>query len=209
MKAAQNRSYDRLSIDDAVVLFIDHQVGLNTLVRDHQPLEFRNSVTALADTAKLFELPAILTTSNAEGPNGPLLPELRDRLPDAPIIARQGEINAWDNPDFVNAVKSTGRRQLIISGIVTDVCVAFPTLSALQEGFQVFVVADASGTFNKLARDVSLTRIALAGAQLMTGFAVVSELMVDWRRDPEGLSRLIALHCPEYRDLITAHIAKG
>ncbi|WP_371358970.1 isochorismatase family protein, partial [Salmonella sp. E393-2] len=78
------------------------------------------------------------------GPNGPLIPEIHEAAPHAQYVARKGEINAWDNPEFVAAVKATGKKQLIIAGVVTDVCVAFPTLSALEEGFDVFVVTDAS-----------------------------------------------------------------
>ncbi len=209
MKTAQNRPYDRLTPEDALVLFIDHQAGLTSLVRDQSPTEFHNNVLALADTALLFDLPVILTTSFERGPNGPLLPELRDRFPRAPYIARPGEINAWDNPDFVQLVRASGRRQLIVAGIVTDVCVAFPVLSALQEGFQVFAVTDASGTFDESVRDVALMRMALAGAELINWFAVASELMVDWRRDTPGLARLLAQHLPQYAALIASHDARG
>jgi nicotinamidase-related amidase len=136
----KNDKYNRLSKDDAAVLFIDHQSGLFSLVRDYSPDEFRNNVLALADLTKYFNLPAVLTTSFEEGPNGPMIPELKKMFPDAPYIARPGQINAWDNEDFVKAVKDTGRKQLIIAGIVTEVCVAFPALSALQEGYEVFIV---------------------------------------------------------------------
>jgi len=122
--------YNRLDKDKAAVLFVDHQAGLLSLVRDHTPDEFKNNVLALADIAKYFKLPVILTTSFEQGPNGPIVPELKTLFPDAPFFARPGQINAWDNEDFVKAVKATGRKQLIIAGIVTDVCVAFPTLSA-------------------------------------------------------------------------------
>ncbi len=142
-------TYNRLNKDDAVVLLVDHQTGLISLVQDFSPNEFKNNVLALADLAKFFNLPTILTTSFEQGPNGPLVPELKELFPDAPYIARPGQINAWDNEDFVKAIKATGRKQIIIAGVVTDVCVAFPTLSALAEGFEVFVVTDASGTFNE------------------------------------------------------------
>src|SRR5689334_3831363 len=131
----KTHKYVRLSRDKAAALFVDHQTGLLSLVQDYSPGEFKNSVLALADIAKYFKLPTILTTSFEEGPNGPILPELKDFFPTAPYIGRPGQINAWDNDDFVKAVKNTGRKQLIIAGIVTDVCVAFPTLSALEEGF--------------------------------------------------------------------------
>lgn len=209
MRTAQKRSFVRLSPEDALVLFIDHQAGLASLVRDRSPAEFHNNVLALADAALLFDLPVVLTTSAERGPNGPLLPELRDRFPRAPYIARPGEINAWDNHDFVQIVRATGRRQLLVAGIVTDVCVAFPVLSALAEGYEVYVVADASGTFDAAVRDVALARMAFAGAHLVTWFAAVSELMGDWRRDTSGLARLLAQHLPEYAALIASHDARG
>jgi nicotinamidase-related amidase len=133
----------RLSADDAAVLMIDHQAGLLSLVQDYGPDEFCNNVLALADTAKHFRLPTILTTSFENGPNGVIMPELKDAFPDAPFIPRPGQINAWDNADVVEAVRKTGRKQLIMAGVVTDVCVAFPALCALEEGYQVFVVVDA------------------------------------------------------------------
>src|SRR6266545_1641824 len=123
-------TYTRLSKEDAVVLLVDHQSGLLSLVQDFSPAEFKNNVLALAEIARYFKLPTILTTSFQDGPNGPLLPELQERHPDAPVIHRPGEINAWDNAEFVKAVKDTARKQLLIAGIVTDVCVEFPTLSA-------------------------------------------------------------------------------
>ncbi|MHC5351836.1 isochorismate family cysteine hydrolase YcaC [Metapseudomonas furukawaii] len=194
--------YKRLDKNNAAVLLVDHQAGLLSLVRDFTPDEFKNNVLALADIAKFFNLPTILTTSFESGPNGPLVPELKAMFPDAPYIARPGQINAWDNEDFVKAIKATGKKQLIIAGVVTDVCVAFPTLSALEEGFDVFVVTDASGTFNPVVRDAALNRMSQAGAQLMNWFAVGCELHRDWRNDIEGFGGLLAGHLPAYANLM-------
>lgn len=182
-------NYQRLDKDQAAVLLVDHQAGLLSLVRDIEPDRFKNNVLALGDLAKYFNLPTILTTSFENGPNGPLVPELKARFPDAPFIPRPGQINAWDNDDFVKAVKATGRKQLIIAGVVTEVCVAFPALSALNEGFEVFVVTDASGTFNELTRQSAWSRMEAAGAQLMTWFGVACELHRDWRNDVEAWGR--------------------
>src|ERR1700730_14432427 len=204
---ATTPSSGRLSIDDAAVLLIDHQAGLLSLVQDYSPDEFRNNVLALADTAKHFRLPTILTTSFEEGPNGVLMPELKAAFPDAPFIPRPGQINAWDNTDFVEAVRKTGRRQLIMAGVVTDVCVAFPALCALEEGYQVFVVGDASGTFNRSVREAALMRMAGAGAVLVNWFAVACELARDWRNDMEGLAGLLGAHLPAYQNLITSYRA--
>ena len=197
----------RLSADDAVVLLIDHQAGLLSLVQDYSPDEFRNNVLALADTAKHFRLPTILTTSFEDGPNGVLMPELKAAFPDAPFIPRPGQINAWDNEDFVAAIKKTGRRQLIMAGVVTDVCVTFPALCALEAGYQVFVVVDASGTFNKSVRDAALMRMSQAGAVMVNWFSVACELARDWRHDMEGLARLLGGHLPAYQNLITSYTA--
>ncbi|MGE8498538.1 MAG: isochorismate family cysteine hydrolase YcaC [Pseudomonas sp.] len=198
-------SYNRLDKDNAVVLLVDHQAGLLSLVRDIDPDKFKNNVLALGDLAKFFKLPTILTTSFETGPNGPLVPELKEMFPDAPYIARPGQINAWDNEDFVKAIKATGKKQLIIAGVVTEVCVAFPALSALAEGFDVFVVADASGTFNEMTRDAAWRRMEAAGAQLMTWFGVACELHRDWRNDVEGLAKICSDHIPDYRNLITSY----
>ncbi|GAB3371276.1 isochorismate family cysteine hydrolase YcaC [Azotobacter armeniacus] len=197
--------YKRLDRSQAAVLLVDHQAGLLSLVRDIEPDMFKNNVLALGDLAQYFKLPTILTTSFESGPNGPLVPELKEQFPEAPYIARPGQINAWDNEEFVTAVKATGRKQLIIAGVVTEVCVAFPALSAIEEGYEVFVVTDASGTFNEVTRHSAWDRMSAAGAQLMTWFGVACELHRDWRNDIEGLGTLFANHIPDYRNLITSY----
>jgi nicotinamidase-related amidase len=201
------KPYIRLDRDNAAVLLVDHQAGLLSLVRDIDPDKFKNNVLALADAARYFNLPTILTTSFETGPNGPLMPELKEMFPNAPYIARPGQINAWDNDDFVNAIKATGKKQLIIAGVVTEVCVGFVALSAIEAGFQVFVVADASGTFNEMTRDAAWDRMSQAGAQLMTWFGIACELHRDWRNDIDGLATLLSNHIPDYRNLITSYNA--
>jgi nicotinamidase-related amidase len=172
-------------------------------VRDIDPDKFKNNVLALADLAKYFNLPTILTTSFE---NGPLVQELKETFPQAPYIARPGQINAWDNEEFVNAVKATGKKQLIIAGVVTEVCVAFPALSAIEAGYDVFVVADASGTFNEITRNAAWDRMSAAGVQLLTWFGAACELHRDWRNDVEGLGELFSSHIPDYRNLIASYL---
>ena len=197
--------YKKLDKDNAALLMVDHQAGLISLVQDFTPDDFKNSVIALADIGKFFNLPTVLTTSFDEGPNGPIVPEVLERFPSAPFIHRPGQINAWDNEDFVKAVKATGRKQLIIAGVVTDVCVAFVTLSALEEGYDVFVVTDASGTFNTTVQQAAWMRMSQAGAQMVNWFAVACELHRDWRNDMEGLGNLLSNHLPNYRNLMTSY----
>ncbi|MDJ0595559.1 MAG: isochorismatase family protein [Pleurocapsa sp. MO_226.B13] len=136
-----------------------------------------------------------------------LSPEIKDFHPNTPYIARPGQINAWDNEDFVRAIEITGRKQLIMAGVVTDVCVAFPALSALEAGYEVFVVADASGTFNKDVRDAALMRMQSAGVQIMNWFSVACELHRDWRNDIKGLGTLLSTYIPNYRNLMTSYFA--
>jgi nicotinamidase-related amidase len=200
------KPYTRLDKDNAAVLLVDHQAGLLSLVRDIDPDKFKNNVLAFADLAQYFKLPTILTTSFENGPNGPLVSELKEIFPQAPYIARPGQINAWDNEEFVRAVKATGKKQLIIAGVVTEVCVAFPALSAIEEGYDVFVVTDASGTFNEFTRNAAWDRMSAAGVQLMTWFGVACELHRDWRNDVEGLGALFSNHIPDYRNLIASYL---
>jgi nicotinamidase-related amidase len=198
--------YARLSKDDAALLLVDHQSGLISLVQDFSPSEFKNNVLAVAACGKYFELPTILTTSFESGPNGPLVPELKAMFPKAPYIARPGNINAWDNEDFVRAIEKTKRKQLVIAGVVTEVCVAFPALSAIEAGYEVFVVTDASGTFNEVTRHTAWLRMQQAGVQLINWFAMACELHRDWRNDIEGLGALFSEHIPNYRNLMTSYV---
>ena len=197
--------YKRIDKDNVAVLLVDHQTGLLSLVRDIPPEKFKNDVLALVGLAKAFNLPTVLTTSFEQGPNGPLLPEIKALLPNAPYIARPGQINAWDNEDFVNAIKATGKKQIIIAGIVTEVCVEFPTLSALEEGFEVFVVSDASGTFNQITREAAWNRMSQAGANMMSWFNTACELQRDWRNDVEGLGGLFSKYIPDYNNLMNSY----
>ncbi|KAI9361890.1 isochorismatase family protein [Pilaira anomala] len=197
--------YNRLNVKDAAFLFVDHQTGLLNLVQDYNPDTYLNNVMGLAESAKYFGSATILTTSREDGPNGVLLPELKKLFPNAPHIARPGQINAWDDPNFVKAVKKTGKKQLIISGIVTDVCVTFVALSAKKAGYEVFVVTDASGTFSEAVRDASWLRMQAGGIQLTNWFAVACELGRDWRKDITGMAALFAKRLPAYSHIMDSY----
>lgn len=198
----------RLSHTNSTVLFVDHQTGLANGVMDQSQPEFTNNVTALAKLAKLFELPTIITTSAADGPNGPIMPQITQVLPNAQVIHRPGEINAWDNGEFVKAVEQTGRKQLIIAGISTEVCVAFVALSAIKAGYEVYAVIDASGTWNKLVQEVAIARMVQAGIQPTTWVAVGAELQRDWRNPTgQGLGQIMGDHLNFYGNLFASHMA--
>lgn len=169
--------------EDAVMLLIDHQSGLFQTVGDMPMTELRARASVLAKMATLANMPVITTGSVPQGPNGPLIPEIHQNAPHAKYVARKGEINAWDNPEFVEAVKATGKKQLIIAGTITSVCMAFPAISAVAEGYQVFAVIDASGTYSKMAEEITLASIVQAGVVPMDTAAVASEIQKTWNRD--------------------------
>lgn len=193
-----------LDPNDSVILLIDHQSGLFNTVRDVPVPDLRNYVIAIAKTATLLDIPVITTASVPDGPNGPLIPEIHQHAPHAVYVPRTGQINTWDNPLFVEEVKKTGRKTLIIAGTLTSVCMAFPAVSARLEGYIVYCVVDASGNWSKMATDTTIARVTQAGAIPTDTFAIVAELMRTWNR-PEGsrFAEILADHvCPEYKCLM-------
>ncbi|TCJ94021.1 nicotinamidase-related amidase [Volucribacter psittacicida] len=198
--------YGRLTPANTALLMVDHQTGISNGVTDLSQIEFRHNVFALAKIAKLYQLPTIFTTSQADGPNGPLLEGLSAILPQAPIIHRPGEINAFDHAEFAQAVAKTERKKLLIAGVSTEVCVAFAVLSALQAGYDVYPVIDASGTWNTLVRDIAVQRMVQAGAKPITWIAAGAELQQDWRQTTgEGFAEIMAQHS-FYGNVITSFV---
>lgn len=193
--------------DNAAMLLIDHQSGLFQTIGDMPFTSVRAHATALAKMATLARIPVITTASVPQGPNGPLIPEIHEAAPHAQYVARKGEINAWDNPEFVAAVKATGRRQLIIAGTITSVCMAFPSIAAVADGYQVFAVIDASGTYSKMAEEITLARVAQAGVVPMDTAAVASEIQRTWNRDDaQQWAEVYTNIFPNYQLLIESYL---
>lgn len=193
--------------NDAVMLLIDHQSGLFQLVKDMDVPTLRNNVIALAKVSRLVKLPTFTTASVPDGPNGPLIPEIHQYNPDAVYIPRTGQVNAWDNPKWVEAIEKTKRKTLLIAGTLTSVCMAFPTLSALANGYKVFDIIDASGNWSKMATDITLARVVQAGAIPIDTFAVLGELMSTWNRaDAMEFAAVMSDHIvPHYRLLYESY----
>lgn len=209
MSHAANFNGVRPVIDpnDAVLLLIDHQSGLFQTVQDMPMPVLRQHAAALAKMATLAKIPVITTASVPQGPNGPLIPEIHENAPHAQYVARKGEINAWDNPDFVAAVKATGRKTLIIAGTITSVCMAFPAISAVHDGYKVFAVVDASGTYSKMAEEITLARVVQAGVVPMDTAAVASELQRTWNReDALEWAGIYSKIFPHYQLLIESYL---
>ena len=192
--------------DDAVMLLIDHQSGLFQTIQDMPFTEVRSNAGTLAKVAALAKIPVITTASVPQGPNGPLIPEIHQFAPHAQYVPRKGEINAWDNPEFVAAVKATGRRTLIIAGTITSVCMAFPSISAVHEGYKVFAVVDASGTYSKMAQEITLARVVQAGVVAIDTAAVCSEIQKTWHReDAAQWAQAYSAVFPPYQLLIESY----
>jgi nicotinamidase-related amidase len=201
-----NGSRPVIDPDDAVMLLIDHQSGLFQTVNDMPMPKLRAHAAALAKMATLAKMPVITTASVPQGPNGPLIPEIHENAPHAKYVARKGEINAWDNADFVAAVKATGRNTLIIAGTITSVCMAFPAISAVHAGYKVFAVVDASGTYSKMAQEITLARVVQAGVVPMDTAAVASEIQRTWHRDDAmQWAEIYTKIFPEYALLIESY----
>jgi nicotinamidase-related amidase len=196
---------EALTPDNAALLLIDHQVGLMQLVSDISPEQFRNNILGLAKTAKLFELPVILTTSRDWGPNGPILPELRKLFPDVKVIRRPGVINAWRWPEFREAVDSIERKKLIIAGLTDSTCLQFPALDAVLEGYEVYGVIDASGAVSKHEREATVSVLSQVGVKVRNWWSIAAELQADWRRDEDKgwpMAMIFREHLPSWGYLL-------
>jgi nicotinamidase-related amidase len=166
--------------EDSVLVLIDHQPFQLTNLNSHDPHAVVNASTALAKAAKAFDVPTILTSVIAER-GGLIFPQITDVFPGQKVIDRTW-VNTWEDQKVVDAVKATGRKQLIIAGLWTEVCVAMPTIHALGEGWDVTVITDACGGCSVEAHEVAIQRMIRAGANMMTWLALMSEWQRDWAR---------------------------
>lgn len=167
--------------EDSVLVLIDHQPFQLANLHSHEPQMVINNTAGLAKAAKAFGVPTILTTVIA-GRGGLLFPQITDVFPGQEVIDRT-LINTWEDPKVVDVVKATGRKQLVIAGLYTEICVAMPAIQALGEGWDVTVVTDASGGVSAEAHNVAIQRMISAGANMMTWLAVAAEWQRDWARE--------------------------
>jgi nicotinamidase-related amidase len=188
------RPYQPLTMDNAALVLVDHQVGLMTGVRDYSTGELKHNVVALAKAAKTLQLPIIVTTTARDSLWGPTFPELVAALPGAPIIDRSS-VNAFDDPDVARAITATGRKKLIFAGISLEVCAAFPAITAIGMGLDAYVAVDASGTFSETKRQAGLLRMLQAGVILSDYAALMVEILKDDAR-PEAAAVYEAMDMP-------------
>jgi nicotinamidase-related amidase len=184
---------DRLTPENAALLLIDHQVGLFTGVRDIPVAELKHNVVALAKAAKVLGVPIIVTATSPEM-WGPIIPELTDALPGISIMNRT-TVNAFDEPRFAKAVEAIGRKKLIIAGVSTEVCLAFPAIYATGIGYDAYAVIDASGTFSETKRITGLLRMVQAGV-IVTDYSTVAVEMLKDNASPIAGDLYAALDMP-------------
>ncbi len=170
-----------LTPDNCVVCLIDHQPQMNFGVASMDRNVLLNNTVMLAKAARIFDVPTVLTTVAAEDFSGYLYPQILDVLPDHPVIDRS-TVNAWEDGDFRAAVEATGRRNLVLSALWTEVCLALPAIQALADGYNVFVVEDACGGISTTVHEAAMRRVESAGAVPVTAMAFMLELQRDWAR---------------------------
>jgi nicotinamidase-related amidase len=193
MMVGSTQHTERLTRKNALLLLVDHQIGLYTGIRDIDILQLKHNIVALTRSMLALKVPVVVTTTT-EKMWGPLIPELADVLPGVPIIERT-TVNAWDDKRVVDAVKATGRKQLIVTGISTDVCLTFPAIAALADGFQSYAVIDASGGFTQTQVDMGILRMQQAGVVPVGYSTIAVELLAD-NAAPEADAVYAALGMP-------------
>lgn len=167
---------------DTAMLLIDHQLGTMQLIKTLAVEDAKRFAVALAKAAKILEMPVVMTSSQEDRVQGPLLPELETILPEAFTnrVRREGIVNAWTDPNFRKAVETTGCKNLIMAGVTTDVCLVFPAIEAVNDGYRVQAVMDASGSPYDLSEDMARRRMEDAGVVLTATNTIIAELAQDW-----------------------------
>ncbi|MET9762807.1 hydrolase [Streptomyces sp. NPDC006372] len=204
-------SPDLLTPDNCAVLFVDHQPQMFFGTGSGDRTAIINSTVGLARAARAFDVPVVLSTVAAESFSGPLLPQLAEVFPEQKIVDRTS-MNAWEDMEFVEAVKATGREKLVIAGLWTEVCVVLPALSALAQGYEVYVVTDASGGVSPQAHEHAVQRMLQAGAVPVTWVQVLLELQRDWARSDtyEAVTEVVTRHGGAYGlGIVYAHAVIG
>lgn len=168
--------------ENCALVLIDHQVGTLQFVHTMSPETSLENAIMLAKAAKAYDMPVVLTTSQEDHPQGPTAPALQEALPEAykNRVKRTGIVNAWADPNFSAAVRATGRKKLIMAAVTTDICLIFPAISVVQEGFEVLAVLDASGSSFDVQEELARRRMATAGVMLTTTNTAIAELVQDW-----------------------------
>ena len=169
--------YETITPENSALIIVDHQIGLYTGVRDISVLELKHNIIGLVKAAKVFRIPIIVTTT-IESVWGPMIPELQEVLKEISVIERT-TVNAWDDQRVCEAIEKTSRKKLIMTGITTDVCLAFPAITAVGKEYDVYAVVDASGAFTVKQGELGVIRMAQAGVKVVGYSNVIVEILKD------------------------------
>jgi len=188
-----------LTPDNCVVALIDHQPQMTFGVAGVDRQSIINNTVALAKAARVFDVPVVLTTVETKSFSGNLWPQIRAVFPEQPAIERSS-MNAWDDKNFVAAIKATGRKKLVLAGLWTEVCVAFPSVQAIHDGYEVYVVEDCCGDVSQLAHDNAMKRVIQAGAKPVTSLQVMLEFQRDWAEKDtyDAVMDIVKIHYGAY-----------
>jgi nicotinamidase-related amidase len=168
-----------LTPDNCLVALIDHQPQMMFGVAGFDRQSIINNTVALGKAARVFDVPVVLSTVETKSFSGNLWPQIRAVFPEQPAIERSS-MNAWDDKNFVAAIEATGRKKIVLAGLWTEVCVTFPSVQAIHDGYEVYVVEDCCGDVSQLAHDNAMKRVIQAGAKPVTSLQVMLEFQRDW-----------------------------
>ena len=188
---------EMLTPQNSALALIDYQPAMYQGVQSHDRLTTMHNVQVLAKAAKLFAVPTVLSTVAADSFSGPFMPEVTDLFPGHDFVDRTS-MNSWLNGNFREAVHATGRKKIVVAGLWTEACVMFPTLDMLNEGFEIYVPADACGDLSLEAHNRSMDRVTQAGAVPITSCQYLFELQQDWARSEtyDGVMQILKAHSP-------------
>jgi nicotinamidase-related amidase len=172
-----------VSADDSAIVMIDYAVGFANLFRSHTVAENSNAAVAVAKIAQIYGVPLVVTSGPDEAPGGPLYPALKGTLGDHPVVIRLGAFDGFDEPQFEEAIEATGRRRLVMAGLMTEGCVLQTALTALDRGYEVFVVVDASAGETLETHQVAVQRMVQAGVIPTTWLSITSEYQRTWQNE--------------------------
>jgi nicotinamidase-related amidase len=184
----------QFTAENSVLVLVDYQVGTMQLIRTSSSDVCLRNAVMLATAAKTLNMPVVLTSSQEDRIQGPIAPALQKVLPDAfkTRVKRQGIVNAWGDSNFSGAIAATGRKNIIMGGVTTDICLVFPSISAVQEGYNVLAVMDAGGSSYEIQEEMAQRRMVHGGVVLTTTNTMVAELVQNWAT-PAGMQLIMLL----------------
>lgn len=197
----------RINSGDTIFLLINHQSGLFQMIKDIDVTTLRSNVVVLSKLAVIENIPLITTACDPEGPHGPLISELQKYDAYAHYVPRTCGLNPWDTLAFREAVRNTGKKKLVIAGVLTSIGVALLAIAAIEEGFEVFVVIDACGDISENSQHVTINRMMMAGVIPITTLAVASEIQKTWNReDAVKYAEIMSKLMPNYQPLLESYV---